>query len=365
LETAFFYGRKDWWFESTPYHQPYCKLQASIMASEDLEQEFDKILAAAEPQAPKEEKPDIEAEAKQEQEEEGVDNAAESSNEEVESKEEEGQTPSDDLDEDFKNLDPELRDILSKADAETRAAQANAFRKMRATVDKKLTELGQEKKIAETSRQLFSKYGLDTNSGFSQLEKLIQFEKELEKDPTRIINALKTKFNYAEKQSGSDELDEDSLTQEEKVIYKKQKDIEKTVESLVEENRRLKENSERKEIETIQAEIISFKEQKDADGSLKNPYFDDLIGDIERLSGIYPDDKINKLYDRALRMNDEVYNKSLEDVKSKERARIEAEKQAAIKKAKGINNQSLKFSKAPQEKSLDDVLYEILDNASN
>lgn len=340
------------------------------MAS-DLDNQLTAILDKAEPWDPATaEKPaETRAEAQQDNEKEGVDNAAANSIEEESPKaNEEGseEAPSDEWDEEFKNLDPEVRDALLKADAETRKAQANAFKKMRANFDRKQTELGQEKKLAETTKQLFQKHGLDPALGLSQIEKLIHFERELEKDPKKVINLLKQKFNlHDEKVSGSnDELDESLLTDEERILYNKQKNIEKTLESVVEENRRLKEEREREDIQKYQQELINFRDAKNEDGSLKNPYFDDLLDDMAALEKIFPKDTPEKLYNKALRMNDELYSKSLEDAKSKERNRIESEKKKALDKAKSINGQSLKTSpKSIAPLSLDDQLMAILERA--
>lgn len=333
------------------------------MSSEELQQQYDKILEAAaqaeQPKSPQEPA----AEVKENKEEEGVENAATESKEEATESDAEGQSPSDDLDEELKNLDPELREILLKADADTRRAQSNAFKKMRANFDKKYTELGQEKKLAETGKQLFQKYGIDPNSGFSRVEKLINFETELEKDPRKVIKLLQAKFNLQDEKSGSDELDESLLTDEEKLLYKNQKNIEKKLESLEQENRGLRESKEREEINRIQEEIISFRDAKNDDGSLKNPYLEELLEDMSKLHSLYPKEGTEKLYNRALRLNDDVYNKSLEDAKLRERSRLNSEKDAAIKKAKSINSQSIKSSpQAPAARSLDDTLLAILES---
>ena len=329
----------------------------------DLEQQFEQILAeAAQKEAIKPAEPA--AEVKQDNKIEGVNNAAEVSLQENNSDDKEGdKVPSDEFEEELNNIDPEVRDALSKVDAEVKKAQLNAFRKMRASFDRKQTELGQEKKLAENTKQVFSKYGLDPNSGLSQIEKLIHFEKELEKDPKRVVNLLKQKFNLQDERSGSEELDESLLTDEVRLLYKQQKDIKTTLESLVEENRKLKENQEKKEIEAARAEIEKFKNAKNDDGSLKALYFDDLIGEISRLTALYPNDNIEALYNKALRLNDEIYQKSLDNAKLKERERILSEKEKALNKAKSINSQSIKSSpQAMAQPSLDDTLLAILEH---
>lgn len=343
----------------------------------NLEEQLSGIISTAEAkgnmlkEAEPEKKEEVPAEVKQNSEESGVEEAADDSKtkEETTESEQEGgeeEAPSDELDDEFKNLDPEVRDALKKADAETRQAQANAFKKMRASFDKKSTELGQKRKLAETAEQIFQRYGMDPSVGLSQVEKLIRFEKELEKDPRHVINLLKQKFDIKEeKKSGSDELDESLLTDEEKVLYSKLKNSEKQIEELRRKQEDDAQRIQREEIERARREIEAFKSQTNEDGSLKNPYFDELIEDIGRLTDLYPKDNIAKLYERAVRLNDDVYTKSLEDAKKREREKVLREKQEQVNKAKAINSQTAKSSpKTVAKPALDDILLSILEQSS-
>ena len=332
-----------------------------------LEQKFDKILETGKEvveEVKSEEPVVVEKEIIEEL---GVEKAAVESESQQEQKtvSSEGDEIPSEFEEELKNIDPELRAILLKADAETRKTQLNAFKKMRSSVDKKMTELGQKKKIAETAEELFQKYGVDAASGLSQVERLILFEKELEKDPRTIVEALRKKFNLDDASSGSEEkLDETYLSEEEKFFNKKIQKIEKTNEFLLEENRKLKDSKELEEVERAKKEIVEFRDRKNEDGALQNPYFNELFGDIGKLTVLYPNDNIDKLYNRALRLNDDIYNKSIEDVKERERVKILTDKEIALKKAKSMNSQSFKSSsRSDGMQSLDDRLGNILEKA--
>jgi len=87
---------------------------------------------------------------------------------------------------------------------------------------------------------------------------------------------------------------------------------------------------------------------------------------MERLSTLYPKDNIEKLYNKALRLNDEIQQKIEEDKRKKENNFLTKRQEEALLKAKTINSQSLKHksSSIGQAKSLDDRLLEILDTAA-
>ena len=311
------------------------------------------------------EQPKEVGEDKKDSEDSGVQKAADDSNvENNESNDSGGEDFPSDLEEEFKNLDPEVREALSKADAETRKAQANAFKKMRASFDRKQTELGQKKKIAEQAEQVFQEIGIDPINGLSQVKNLLNFERELERNPKKVIDLLKTRYSVKDEVAGSNEnnLDESLLTDEERVIYKQQQDIKKTLESLVEENRKLKEQKESEEVEKARREIINLKAAKNEDGSPMNPYFDELASEIGKLANLYPSATLQDLYSKALRLNDDLYKKSIEEVALRERKRIE--KEEAAKKAKNLNSQTLKSStRSTSKPSLDDELSNIYDRA--
>jgi hypothetical protein len=177
---------------------------------EALEQEYNRILGESEETIKNEDKI--------------AEKTIESSEEKNESDIKEGEKIPSEIEEELKNIDPELREILLKADSETRKAQVNAFNKMRSTIDKKHTEFGHQKKIAEAAQSLFDKYGIDPNSGFSQIEKLIEFEKAYEENPEKIVSLLQAKINKTRNETGS-EIDEEQFTEQEKYLFKKIKSI--------------------------------------------------------------------------------------------------------------------------------------------
>jgi len=340
------------------------------MAS-NLDNELMEILAG-EPEEvkkdlPKEQQVEEQAEATENSEVEGVEEAAETSSEDSQDKEEGDKIPSE-LEEELKNIDPEVREAILNASPELRESQIKAFKKMRATVDRKLTEIGQEKKIAETTRQLFKEYNLDENRGFDQIKSLVEFEKKLKQDPKSVIKSLGEMFQIESEVAGSeDNIDIESLTDNERILYNKIKKTEDEAKKAREEANNIKRLNESKEEERIFQEIIAVKDAVNEDGSLKNPYFDEVLPDMERLHNLYPNLNTQQLYNKAVRLNDVVYEKSIEEKKNKQLSLTLLEKEEALKKAKNINSQSLKHSSSSLSppKSIDDVLGDIIDKSQS
>ena len=333
------------------------------MAS-DLDKELNEILGET---AEVEETPDESSEAGTEEKNEGEGVETAEPEQEAQSEESEGEEPTDEeLEKELKNIDPELREAILSASPELRESQIKVFKKMRAGIDRKHTELGEAKKLAETTKELFKQYGLDEKTGFNQIKNLVEFEKKLKEDPKAVIKHLQEMFKLNDEQSGSEqEIDLDSLTDNERILYNKIKKAEEEAEKAKKENENFRRLTEKEQQDLVVKEINQFRSAVNEDGSLTNPYFDDLLPEMERLSGIYPNDNVEKLYNKALRLNDEIYQKSLDDKRAKENAFLTKKQEEALKRAKSINSQSLKHksSSSPQAKSLDDILGDILDGA--
>jgi len=334
------------------------------MAS-DLENKFNEILGETVEVAETPVETPV-AETEVENKEEGV-VTAESNEETQEEEAKEGDTPSDsDLEDELKGIAPELVDAILKTPSELRSIQIEVLKKMRASIDRKHTEFGQEKKIAETTRELFKQYGLDETKGFDQIKNLVEFEKNLKSNPKETIKNLQKLFKV-EEESGSQEqeIDIDSLTDNERILYNKIERAEKEAKLAKQESENFRKLGEKEQQDLILKEINSFKSAVSDDGFLKNPYFDDLLPEMERLSAIYPNDNVEKLYNKALKLNDEIFNKVSEDER-KRNGFLTKRQEEALLKAKSINSQSLKHksSSSNQVKTLDDTLLDILANAA-
>lgn len=342
------------------------------MALEDLDNKLGEILTDS---TPVEEVKEIKEEASESVDEqdviensevEGVEEAAETSKEEAQKEDEGGDNIPPELEDELKNIDPDVRESILNADPKLRDSYIKSFKKMRASVDRKLTEFGKEKKIAETTKDLFKKYNLDEVKGFDQLKNLVEFEKKLKQDPKSVIKSLQDMFKVEDVKSGSEkEIDIEEFTDNELTLHKQIKKIEEEANKAKEEFNNIKRVNENREQELLVKEIISVRDATLEDGSLKNPYFEELIPDMENLSGLYPNLSTQQLYNKALRVNDDIYEKSIADRTKKDLSEKFLEKEEAIKKAKNINSQSLKHksSSVGPDLDLDDILGNILDKS--
>lgn len=335
------------------------------MAS-DLENKYNEILGI---KAEVKEEVPVEATKQEvaENKEEGVE-TAESENEKLETKVKEGETPSEDLEEELKNIDPELKEAILKASPELRESQIKVFRKMRASIDRKHTEFGEARKLAETTKDFFKQYGLDEKRGLEQVKNLIELERQLKANPKETIKTLKTLFKVEEdvKSGSEEEIDLDSFTENERILFNQIKKAEEEAKLARQEAEKFKRLSEQDQQDLVLKEINQFKAAVYEDGSLKNPYFDDLLPEMERLSTLYPKDNVEKLYSKAVKLNDEIAAKIEKDRREKEGKFLSKKQEEALLKAKSINSQSLKHksSSATQARSLDDILADILADAS-
>lgn len=310
----------------------------------------------------KETKEEVQQKAQDEEKElvEGVDNTAETGNEESI---EEGKTIPSELEDELKNIDPELREAILQASPELRENQIKVFKKMRAGFDKKHTEIGELKKLAESTKDLFRQYGLDERKGLDQIKNLIEFENKLRNDPKTVIKGLQEMFNEKESVvTGSkiEEIDIDSLTDNERVLYNKILQAEEQAKLAKKEAEKLKIQAEQEKQQIILSEINAFKNAVDEEGNLKNPYFEDFIPEMERLSVQFPNDNIEKLYNKAYKKYEEIFSKSI-DKKRKENNLPTKKQEEAILKAKSINSQSFKskMSGDPRDKDPNDYLLEL------
>jgi len=305
------------------------------------------------------------AEVVVENKEEGVDTAKPKEQTQLEVTE--GETPSDNLEEELKNIDPELKEAILNAAPELREGQIKVFKKMRASIDRKHTELGEAKKLAETTKELFKQYGLDEKRGFEQVKNLIEFERKLKENPKEVVKNLQKMFKVDEV-SGSEnqEIDLDSLTDNERILYNKIKKAEEEAKLAKQETENFRKLNEKEQQDLILNEIESFRSALDEGGNPKHLYFDDLLPEMERLSTLYPKDNVEKLYNKALKLNDEIQQKIEDNKRKKENIFLSKKQEEALLKAKSINSQSLKHksSSIGQVKSLDDKLLEILDAAA-
>lgn len=136
----------------------------------------------------------------------------------------------------------------------------------------------------------------------------------------------------------------------------------KELNSLKGEIGTLKQELSQRELTTLAKQIENFKNAKDEEGNLKYPHFDTVKNEMAKLNAATGETNLEALYSKAVRLNDDLYNKQLEAELAKKQA--EAQKQADLNKAKKAgkpikSSPSVKVSKN-NKVSIDQILEEEL-----
>ena len=124
----------------------------------------------------------------------------------------------------------------------------------------------------------------------------------------------------------------------------------------------LKQEISQRELGTIAKQIEDFKNTKDAGGNLKYPHFESVKLEMAKLNTATGENNLEVLYNKSLRLNDDLYQKQLDAEVAKRQA--ETQKQADLTKAKKVGRpikSSLNAQVAKKENlDLDTILQEEL-----
>ena len=115
----------------------------------------------------------------------------------------------------------------------------------------------------------------------------------------------------------------------------------------------------------LQGQIETFATQSDADGNLAHPHFDALRVTMGQLIEANAASDLNDAYSKALRLDDTLYQQSLEAERTKVKAAAEKRRKEAVAKAKKVPSRRSANPPAGnmQSNNLDDILGSALDNA--
>ena len=115
----------------------------------------------------------------------------------------------------------------------------------------------------------------------------------------------------------------------------------------------------------LQGQIETFATQSDADGNLAHPHFDALRVTMGQLIEANAASDLNDAYSKALRLDDTLYQQSLEAERTKVKAAEDKRRKEAVAKAKKVPTRRSANPPAGtvQSNNLDDILGSALDNA--
>jgi hypothetical protein len=190
------------------------------------------------------------------------------------------------------------------------------------SMQRKSRELSEHKKIAESLNDVFERHGkAKVKNKISTIEGLLKFESVAEKTPKVAIRKLMRALKI-----DPEEFLNDFVYNGDKL---KQTDLQAEINGLKNELKSYKNKSANKE---VQKEIEAFKNTKDSKGNLKYPHFDELETEMVNLLKVSPNLTLEQLYKKAFRLNDDLYNKSLEEEKAKVKEKLKLEKAKKISK---------------------------------
>jgi len=237
------------------------------------------------------------------------------------------------------NMPKELQESLSSLGEDAQKQGVEVFKKMQGSFTKKNQEFAEQKKLAENITQAFSNSGLNVSSPEGVVNNYIAFEKLIASDPKAAVQKLMTHAKLKPEDLGittpTSSSDDEYLTDDE-LNNRKQ------YETLQQEVNQLKQNAANSRNQAQQSVVDGFRNKTNEAGELVNPHFDAVKADMMDLSDVNRNLTIDQLYTKAVRMNDDLYMKTLEAEKTKHLNEVESKRKAEVEKAKKMNGQSLR-----------------------
>ncbi len=242
-----------------------------------------------------------------------------------------------------KNVPKELQEAIDGIeDTAVKQASLDIFKKMQGNFTKKNQEFAEQKKFAESVNEAFEAAGLkggDVKQKQQLITNYLSFDRLIESDPKRAVEQLMV---YAkvdprdfikEFADPTDDSDSEFYTETEKSLLNKVETLTKKLESIEKQSL---ESVNQQRVQSVQ----EFREAKDESGNLLHPHFDAVKNEMMDLAEVNPHMKIGQLYEKAVRLNDDIYQETLEAAKQRAIQEREARRQAEIEKAKKQNRHS-------------------------
>lgn len=259
------------------------------------------------------------------------------------------------------NMPKELQESLSGFDEEVQKQGAEVFKKMQGSFTKKNQDFAEEKKFAENINKAFESNGRNVENVEQKqalVSNYIAFDKLLETNPK---DAVKQMMDYAGlKPEDFGASPTPTASSEDEFLTESELQTKQTIDALTNKINQLEQASVASSRESQSKIVNDFKNAKNEAGELINPHFDIVTKDMMALSDINPDLEIDELYTKAVRMNDDLYAKTLELEKKRALSGVEAKRKAEVEKAKKLNRQSRPTSSADTSIVDEDAIFEQL-----
>lgn len=271
---------------------------------------------------------------------------AETATEEVITEEAPTETVAEDKPEDTEfsipnNVPKELQEAIDSLDnVEVKKASLDIFKKMQGNFTKKNQEFAEQKKFAESIEEAFKTTGIEVvgDERKQLITNYLSFDKLIQQNPKEAVARLMsyTKLSpqdFIEQASPTDGSDSEFYTETEKKLFNTVETLNKKLAALEQQS---KASADQQRVHSVQ----QFKDAKDEQGNLLHPHFDTVKEEMMGLADSFPNMTISQLYEKAVRLNDDVYKQTLEAEKAKLLKEQEDKRKAEIEKAKKLNRQS-------------------------
>lgn len=224
------------------------------------------------------------------------------------------------------DFDAEELEWFNSLDDKGKKNMLSKWQKLEGGFNKKFENLAKERKIAESLNEIYKPYERDLQlAGISPIDytnRLVAADKFSRENPVEFIKWFAQSYSVdLTKLSQSPETEQDPVNKE--------------IQTLREELGKVKQEFSQRETELVAKKIDDFRNSKDENGNLKYPYFKDAIEQMKLIHNSTGEQDLSVLYDKAIRLNDELYSKKLEQDLAKKLA--EQQKQADLEKAKKSN----------------------------
>ena len=220
------------------------------------------------------------------------------------------------------NFTAEEKEYFKSLDDAGKKVMLDKWGNLESGYDKKFKAVASERKILDGFKQLYEPYENDLKmmgtTPMQYTQNLLNLDIAARKDPAKFVKWFAQNYNVDLATLNQTPEEQDPTTQE--------------LNSLRGEIGTLKQEISQKELTGLAKQIENFKNTVDAEGNLKYPHFDAVREDMAKLNTATGEADLVNLYNKAVRLNDDLYQKQLEAEFAKKQS--EVQKQADLAKAK-------------------------------
>lgn len=210
------------------------------------------------------------------------------------------------------NWSPELKSDFAKLAPEGQAILLTRYKEMQADYTKKTTENADARKFKEDLDPIFKAYeplmrthGLTPDTA---LKAFFNAQMALDQDPVNFIKTIAEGYK----------IDLKTLTEaNDKFVDPEIADLKKQIQRLEGQLNQTAQTSKVSQESQVKDKIDAFRNERDASGNPKYPYFDKVANDMARIVNLAKQSgetiDLATAYDKAIRLDDELFNKTIRD----------------------------------------------------